>query len=237
MQINLSALKFAVYQFDKMSISIDNFLKTIFLLSQEKPGDVSRSLLASRLNVSSAAVTDMARKLALRGLVDYSPYKYLTLSDEGRAEALKIIRKHRLWELFLHKILDLDLKTVHEEAERLEHHSSDELMNHIDAFLGFPDFDPHGEPIPGRDGDLPVQIGLESLSAVEDNKDYVVSRLIVREPEIFDLFESYGIRPGVLIRNLRSFDFDRSMEVEIGDRRMILSEELVQRIFVTIKDI
>ncbi len=220
-----------------MSISIDNFLKTIFLLSQEKPGEVSRSLLASHLNISSAAVTDMSRKLAVSGLVDYEPYKELTLSEEGKAEALKIIRKHRLWELFLHQVLKLDLKAVHEEAERLEHHSSDALMNKIEAFLGFPNFDPHGEPIPGRDGEMPVHIGLESLCEVEDNRDYVVSRLIVREPEIFDLFESYGIRPGVLIRNLRNFDFDKSREVKVGDRKMILSEELVQRIFVSIKEV
>src|SRR5690554_7102619 len=118
-----------------MSMATDNFLKALYLLRDEQVDAVMGTQLAARLEISSAAVTDMARKLAERGLVAYTPYREMELTPAGEELALKIIRRHRLWELFLQQVLDMDLKMVHEEAERLEHHASEELMNRIDVFL------------------------------------------------------------------------------------------------------
>lgn len=153
-----------------MSVSIDNFLKNIYLLNQETAGAVTSSNLAGRLEISVAAVTDMARKLGKQGVVDYKPYKALQLTRQGDEQALKIIRKHRLWELFLHEVLGLDLLSVHQEAERLEHHTSDDLMNHISRFLGHPDFDPHGDPIPGIGGHIPSEKGVIPLTEILENQ-------------------------------------------------------------------
>jgi DtxR family Mn-dependent transcriptional regulator len=216
-----------------MSVSVDNFLKSVYLLNQEGSGEATGSVLASRLQISSAAVTDMARKLSVKGMVHYTPYKEVVLTSAGSAAALKVIRKHRLWELFLQKVLDLDLKNVHEEAERLEHHASDNLMNHIDAFLGHPSFDPHGEPIPNNEGVLPESEGLLNLIQATNEKLYRVARIIIREAEIFDLFESYGIEPGRLIQIVKVYDFDKSLQVEIEGKNVILSEELSQRVYVS----
>jgi DtxR family Mn-dependent transcriptional regulator len=174
----------------------------------------------------------MARKLSVKGMVIYTPYKEVALTSAGNLAALKVIRRHRLWELFLQKVLNLDLKHVHEEAERLEHHSSDSLVNHIEAFLDFPFFDPHGEPIPDKEGRLPECEGLINLIHAKANKRFLIVRVIIREAEIFDLFENYGIQPGRSIKVVKWYDFDKSLEVETDDRNVILSEDLSRRVFV-----
>lgn len=215
-----------------MSIATDNFLKALYLLRDEQVEAVMGTQLAARLEISSAAVTDMARKLAERGLVAYTPYREMELTPAGEELALKIIRRHRLWELFLQQVLDMDLKMVHEEAERLEHHASEELMNRIDVFLGHPDFDPHGEPIPRQSGSLPEAEDLLELQQAEPGKTYLVARIIIREPEVFDLFARYGIHPGQRLQVVQCYDFDKSMELEVGRRKVLLSEGLVQKIFL-----
>ena len=215
-----------------MSVSVDNFLKAIYLLNDEQSEEVTGMMLASRLQVSSAAVTDMARKLSVKGMVDYSPYKQLALTSAGKAAALKVIRKHRLWELFLQKVLQLDLKTVHEEAERLEHHASDNLINSIDAFLGHPSFDPHGDPIPDAEGALPQRDGLISLLQATENVSYRIARIVIREAEICDIFKDYGIEPGSSIKVAKFYSFDKSLELELEGGNVLFSENLSQRIFV-----
>ena len=113
------------------------------------------SFLAEELKVSNAAITDMARKLAVQGFVNHIPYKGMTLTQKGKTEALKVVRRHRLWELFLIRTLGMNWADVHEEAEKLEHHSSEKLIDRIEEFMDFPRFDPHGAPIPDRFGNIP----------------------------------------------------------------------------------
>lgn len=214
-----------------MSVSTENFIKSLFVLGAGETRDVSGSLLAARLEVSSAAVTDMARKLAAKGLVDYAPYKAVKLTDPGREMALKIIRKHRLWELFLHKVLNMDLGSVHAEAECLEHQTSDELTNRLDEFLGFPLYDPHGEPIPSGEGVIREEPDLVSLERVTPGEKIRVSRIQVQDKEIFEMVHHYQIKPGTKIEVLRLFDIDGSMEVKIKGEKVILPGVLVGKIF------
>lgn len=215
-----------------MSVSIDNFLKNIYLLNQETAGAVTSSNLAGRLEVSVAAVTDMARKLGKQGLVDYKPYKALNLTERGNELALKIIRKHRLWELFLHQVLGLDLLSVHQEAERLEHHTSDELMNRISRFLGHPDFDPHGDPIPGIGGDVPSEKGVIPLTEILENQKCIVKKLRYRNSETSDMYDRYGLMTGLVLRVIRVFPFDGSIEVKYPDgSEVILSGKLASNVF------
>ena len=131
-----------------MSVAIENFVKAIYNnekhdIANTKPGNI-----ASKLGISSAAATDMAKKLDTKGLLNYEKYQKLRLTKKGEKMALNVVRKHRLWEAFLHKTFDMSLHKIHREAELLEHETSDFLAEKISAYLGNPKFDPHGDPIP-----------------------------------------------------------------------------------------
>ena len=130
------------------TISKEDYLKVILKNEMSSDDSTSTTFLAKEMNVTKAAVTDMSKKMAEQGLISYIPYKGVKLRSKGRNIALNIIRRHRLWELFLIKSLGLSWGEVHQEAEMLEHSTSDYLIDIIDEKLGFPKFDPHGEPIP-----------------------------------------------------------------------------------------
>lgn len=214
-----------------MSVSVDNFLKSVYTLGVEEGCEVSGSVLATKLNVTSAAVTDMVRKLAIKGLVDYTPYKDVALTDKGESIAKQVVRKHRLWELFLHQVLNMDLGDVHIEAEQLEHQTSDALMSRLDEYLGFPQFDPHGEPIPAPDGTLPDDSDLIPLQALKTGSKARIVRVRIGDKDVFDLFNHFGIRPGIKIEVLKLFDFEGSMEVKVNGEKVLVPATLVKRIF------
>ena len=138
-----------------MSVSTENFIKSIYLLKSDYGLKANSSNLSKQLNISHAAVTDMSRKLAIKGWIVYEKYKEITLTPDGEKMALNIIRRHRLWELFLSSVLNIPVTKVHQEAEILEHQTSDFLIDKIDEYLGKPNFDPHGDPIPDFEGKLP----------------------------------------------------------------------------------
>lgn len=215
-----------------MSVSTENFLKNIYLLNQEGKPPVTSSLLAERLNVSVAAVTDMARKMGKQGLLKYRPYKSLSLSEEGQKLALKVVRKHRLWELFLHKVLEMDLMSVHEEAEKLEHHTSDKLMDQIYHYLNKPDFDPHGDPIPGTGGIIPSEKGVKPLSDISEGEKCLVRKLRYRNHETSEMYERYGIKKDMVFIIKKIFSFDGSIEMESSEAKTItISRKLAGNIF------
>src|SRR5579871_6954267 len=159
----------------KVSVSKENHLKAIFHLQQEH-GLVTTTALAAALNTRPASVTDMLKKLKEQKLLIYERYKGFKLTNEGRKAAVQIIRKHRLWEFFLVKKLQFGWDEVHEIAEELEHISSRELVDRLDAFLGFPDTDPHGDPIPDSQGRFLVKRQI-SLSDLPLNKTVQVSAI------------------------------------------------------------
>ncbi|RYD54958.1 MAG: metal-dependent transcriptional regulator [Sphingobacteriales bacterium] len=135
----------------------ENYLKAIYSIQHSsESGEVSVNEIAERMSTKPATVTDMLRKLSEKQLIHYEKYKKVQLSESGSREALSVLRKHRLWETFLHNKLMFTWDEVHEVAEQLEHIQSTKLVERLDEFLGFPDFDPHGDPIPKSNGDLPV---------------------------------------------------------------------------------
>ncbi|WP_462317474.1 metal-dependent transcriptional regulator [Marinilabilia sp.] len=217
-----------------MSVSTENFLKNIYLLNQEGESPVTGSLLAEKLDVSVAAVTDMARKMGRQGLLIYKPYKSLVLSAEGQKLALKVIRKHRLWELFLHKVLDMDLLSVHEEAERLEHHTSEKLIELIYKYLHKPEFDPHGDPIPGRNGVIPSEKGVKPLSKMEEGEKCLIRKLRYRDQEISEMYDRYGIEKDMVFEIKKVFSFDGSIEMQnLNGENITISRKLADSIFCT----
>ena len=152
------------------SQTVENYIKAIFQLTEKEGNSVTTSALADHLTTSAASVTDMLKKLADQKLIEYIKYKGVRLSTSGKSMAVQLIRKHRLWETFLFEKLTISWDGVHEIAEQLEHVHSDRLIEQLDEFLGFPKFDPHGDPIPDASGKFTLrnQVLLSSLEVGDD---------------------------------------------------------------------
>ena len=215
-----------------MSISIENFVKTIYLQEQRMGEDTRPGTLAKLLNITNAATTDMARSLAQKNLVNYTKYQKLSLTPEGRKLALNILRKHRLWEAFLSKTLNLSLHQIHEEAERLEHLTSDFLADKIDEYLNFPTSDPHGDPIPCSEGKETPASDAIVLSVAEMGTAYIIVRLFSSNPSFFDFCAANNIAIGTEVKVENIFEEMKMIEVSIGDKRLLLNEEFTNIIYV-----
>ena len=215
----------------KYSASKENHLKAIFHLQQEH-GVVTTSALAAALQTRPASVTDMLKKLKEQKLVIYERYKGFKLNNEGRKAALQVIRKHRLWEYFLVKKLQFGWDEVHEIAEELEHIASKKLIDRLDAFLGFPEADPHGDPIPDGQGRLPTRRKV-CLSQLPLNKIVQVSGIASQTPEMLELLQHNHIRLGTRLEIKKKFPFDDSLEVKVRNRPPVtLSARVAKNVLV-----
>jgi DtxR family Mn-dependent transcriptional regulator len=216
----------------KYSASKENHLKAIFHLQQEH-GVVTTTVLAAALQTRPASVTDMLKKLKEQKLVIYERYKGFKLNNEGRKAALQVIRKHRLWEYFLVKKLQFGWDEVHEIAEELEHIASRKLIDRLDAFLGFPESDPHGDPIPDGQGRLPVRRQV-NLSQLPLNKSVQVSGIASQTPEMLELLQYNHIRLGTRLEIKKKFPFDDSLEVKVRNRPPVtLSARVAKSVLVS----
>lgn len=215
-----------------MTVSIENFIKAIYKQSKLIDADIRLSTIAGLLNITNAAATDMARKLAKKKLVNYTKYKPLTLTDEGLNLALNVIRKHRLWESFLYKTLKLSLHEIHQEAERLEHQTSDFLAEKIEKYLGNPAFDPHGDPIPAIDGKIKSDNAQILLSEAEEGNSYEISRLFSSEKDFFDFCSSNHIAIGSDIWVEKQYSSNRMTEVKVNQSKLLLNEDFTSIIYL-----
>ncbi len=212
------------------SISEENYIKGIYHLQQET-GSVNTNALAAHLHTKAASVTDMLKKLSAKKLLHYKPYKAFTLNEKGTKAALAIVRRHRLWEYFLVEKLGFDWDKVHAIAEELEHVSSDELITRLGNYLGNPQTDPHGDPIPDSEGNLPV-IAQVNLAALPLNKQLKVSAVSDQSPAMLEMMNHYGISIGSRIKVSRHFAFDGSLEIIINKQTCIISGQVAKNIFV-----
>ncbi|MDX1699221.1 MAG: metal-dependent transcriptional regulator [Melioribacteraceae bacterium] len=214
------------------SISKENYLKTIYNLSKYGNGSVSPSSVARELNVSSAAISEMASKLSEQGYVDYKKYKGIKILGKGKKVATNIIRKHRLWELFLIKTLGLNWGEVHHEAEKLEHSTSDYLIDKIDEYLKFPKSDPHGAPIPTKNGSYRSKIIDIPISESEIGKSYKISRVSDENQELIKYLTQIELSLNTKIKVIDKLGFDGSVIIQIGDNSHTLSKKLSNNIFI-----
>ncbi|MDD2564327.1 MAG: metal-dependent transcriptional regulator [Salinivirgaceae bacterium] len=219
-----------------MTISIDNFVKTIYKQSKLSEADTRISTVAGILNITNSAVTDMARKLALKNMVNYTKYKPLTLTESGNQLALKVIRKHRLWESFLYKTLNLSLHEIHREAEHLEHLTSDFLANEIDKYLGNPSTDPHGDPIPTINGEIEKDVSQILLSEVNAGYTYEISRLSSSDKEFFNFCYSNNISIGAPIWVEKQYGHQKMTEIRIENNKILLNQDFTKFIYVKLLD-
>lgn len=209
---------------------VENYLKNIYKL-QAKEGKVTTSSLSDSLQISSASVTEMVKKLADEGSVTYTPYKGVELTDEGKKKALRIIRRHRLWELFLVEVLKYDWDEIDEEAEKLEHMMSEKLESRIDKVLGFPQIDPHGDRIPSADG-MVEDLNFVPLADIQPGRTVKVARVSDANPEILQYATKLGMVLNKKMKVKEKIEFDASLRVEIGGQERFISSKLSQNIFV-----
>ena len=209
----------------------ENYLKAIYSLSSDIQKDISTNMIAEKIQTKASSVTDMMKKLAEKGLVVYEKYKGVQLSDEGKEIATSIVRKHRLWECFLVDKLHFSWDEVHDIAEQLEHIKSEALINSLDAFLEFPSYDPHGDPIPDKDGFIykRKKVALSSLSPLEET-------VLLGVKDSSDTFLKYLNKKNIAIGNIikvQSIElFDKSMEIKINNNQILITEEVAKNLLV-----
>ncbi len=209
-----------------MSVSIENFVKTIYALNERAVAKTST--IADELKISNAAVTDMAKKLCKKEYVNYEKYKSLSLTKKGKKLALSVIRKHRLWELFLYTTFDFSLEEIHYEAELLEHQTSNFLLEKMDAFLNYPKFDPHGDPIPDVNGKITVIENMISLSDASENKVYTIIRLNSSNVAFFEICRGNEITIQQEIVVLKNYiDF---IEIKYRNKIIVLPKDIAKYI-------
>ena len=213
------------------SQSEENYLKTIFHL-QVGTEAVTTNALAEKLQTRPASVTDMMKKLNAKKLLHYKPYYGFYLSTEGKKIALNVIRRHRLWEYFLAEKLKFSWNEVHEVAEELEHVSSKKLIDKLDEYLEFPQFDPHGDPIPDSKGKIRSYDEV-TLAALPLNQPAEVRRVANQSEEMLELLQHKNIGIGTRLEVKKHFDFDHSIELKIKTSTITISEQLAKNIFVT----
>lgn len=213
------------------SQSVEDYLKAIYKLGKEVDKGVSTSRLADEMGVANASVTNMVKRLSKMGLVDYESYYGSTLTSSGEKIALEIIRHHRLIELYLKEMMGYSWDEVHEEAEKLEHHISEQFEDKIAEMLDDPRFDPHGDPIPTKDGKMPV-IHSYSLTELKENDEGVICRVKDQSPELLRYLEKNGLIPGVKLKVTNREPFDGPFELALDDNSVTIGYNVAESIFI-----
>jgi len=214
-----------------MTISEENYLKVIYHLSLVSPKGINTNAIAGMLNTKASSVTDMMKKLSDKELVAYQKYQGVSLTEKGFHSAKMIVRKHRLWEVFLVDKLNFSWDEVHEIAEELEHIKSEVLINKLDAFLDFPTFDPHGDPIPNADGEI-KKINKLLLSDSQLNKEYQCVGVKDSSSEFLQYLDKQKIALGSKITIKEKESFDDTLLVEIDSREMTLSNKIANNLYI-----
>ena len=210
----------------------ENYLKAIFKLSEKNGKKVSTNAIAGQLNMAAASVTDMVKRLAEKKLVSYQKYRGVNLTEEGKSAATNIIRKHRLWEVFLVKKLQFHWDEVHEIAEQLEHIKSNILTDRMDDFLGYPKFDPHGDPIPDRDGKI-VYHKEVTLSKLKEGESGIVVAVDDHTSLFLQYLDKIKLGLNTEVKVVDSTPFDNSKTLVFSDGKEItVSEKVCENLLV-----
>jgi DtxR family Mn-dependent transcriptional regulator len=215
------------------NISKEDYLSVIYK-SSDSNGVIKANQIADKLNISGAAVTDMLRKLSKENYVDYKRYKGIKLTKSGEEYARNMVRRHRIWEVFLHQIVGLPWDKVHNEAENLEHSSSDELIDRMEEMLDFPEFDPHGDPIPSKGGRVPRLRKNIPLSLMKEGENGKVVRVNDFDKSFLVYISDIGIELNELINLLEIRSFDQSMHIKVKGKDWNISRKLAENVFVEV---
>jgi DtxR family Mn-dependent transcriptional regulator len=214
-----------------MTISEENYIKVIYHLSLVSPKGVNTNAIAGMLDTKASSVTDMLKKLSEKDLVSYLKYQGVTLTENGLLSAKMIVRKHRLWEVFLVDKLNFSWDEVHEIAEELEHIKSDKLIFKLDEYLGFPSFDPHGDPIPNANGEI-QKINKLLLSDAVINLDYICVGVKNSSVEFLQYLDKKNIFLGAPIKVVSSEKFDQSLTINLNSDTVSISNKIAENLYI-----
>jgi DtxR family transcriptional regulator, Mn-dependent transcriptional regulator len=216
-----------------MTYSEENYIKVIYHLSLVSPKGINTNAIAGMIESKASSVTDMVKKLAEKELVDYQKYQGVTLTQKGLHAAKMIVRKHRLWEVFLVEKLDFTWDEVHALAEELEHIKSEKLINRLDEFLGFPKEDPHGDPIPDRYGQM-IKVEKQLLSEVGLNKKVMCLGVKDSSPSFLQYLDKHQISLGSEIEIINKEAFDMSLTILMNGKEILISNKIASNLFVKV---
>ena len=211
----------------------ENYLKAILSISLNEGGKVSTNAISKEIGTSAASVSDMIKKLQEKNLINYQKYQGLELSKEGKKKAINILRKHRLWETFLVNNLKFNWGEVHELAEQLEHIKSPELFDRLDSYLGFPKFDPHGEPIPSKKGIIPSRNTIP-LNKLKLKTKGIVLGVTLDDKSFLDYLTQLKISIGTNIELLERISFDKSLSIKIEEKIQHISNEVSKHLLIKV---
>lgn len=212
----------------------ENYLKAIFKISEKEAKAASTNAIAAELQTTAASVTDMLKRLAEKNLIAYEKYRGVELSGEGNRLATALIRKHRLWEVFLVEKLGFAWDEVHDLAEQLEHVQGDDLVNRLDNFLGHPKFDPHGDPIPDAEGRWAYRPQV-LLSSLKPGDRGVITGVDDHSSAFLQYLDQLGLTLGAGLELMERIPYDQSLRIRTQDgREMTLSEKVGQNLFIKV---
>lgn len=214
-----------------MTRAEENYLKAIFHLGGDKSKLISTNAIAEEMDTKPSSVTDMVKKLADKELIHYVKYQGISLTEKGRWTALAIIRKHRLWEVFLVKKLEFTWDEVHEVAEQLEHIKSEKLIDKLDELLDFPKYDPHGDPIPTKNGEFQER-DKQLLSELPIEAKGVCVGVKDTSSSFLKFLDKNKIALGHTIKVLDKEDFDDSMRIQVDGRELQISNQIATNLYV-----
>jgi DtxR family transcriptional regulator, Mn-dependent transcriptional regulator len=217
------------------SFTEENYLKAIYKIAESGDLVITTNDIARKLNTTAASVTDMLKKLSKKKYIKYKKYQGLSITDSGRKVALSIIRKHRLWEMFLVQILKFKWDEVHDVAEQLEHIRSEKLIQHIDKALNFPKFDPHGDPIPDINGKMILSKEKPVLlSNAKEGAEYVVTGVVDHSIPFLQLLDKSGIVLGCRIKVNSIQSYDMSLSILLNKKKkLFVSSQIAKNILMS----
>ena len=214
-----------------MTTSEENYLKVIYHLSNLSPKGVNTNAIAAMLDTKASSVTDMLKKLSEKDWINYQKYQGVSLTDKGKFNAKIIVRKHRLWEVFLVEKLGFAWDEVHEVAEELEHIQSEKLINQLDQFLNFPSFDPHGDPIPNAKGEI-IKIEKQLVSEIEVGRTITCVGVKDTSVDFLQYLNKQNISLGTKMKVLEKEPFDGTLKIEINKSVLVISDKIATNLYV-----
>jgi len=215
-----------------LSSTEENYIKAIFKLSDNNTVSVSTNAIAESMQTAAASVTDMLKRLTEKGYVLYEKYKGARLSEDGKKRALLLLRKHRLWEAFMVDKLGFSWDEIHPIAEQLEHIQSEKLINQLDEFLGFPKVDPHGDPIPDKEGNYETRLE-HILAEVTPKQKAVIVGVKEHSKTFLKYLEQLNLLLGTRVEILQIIDYDKSLKIRINEQdETTISNKVAQNLYI-----
>ena len=216
-----------------ITLTEENYLKAILSISLKEDGKISTNAISKEIGTSAASVSDMIKKLQEKKLIKYKKYQGLELSIKGKKKAINILRKHRLWETFLVNNLKFKWGEVHELAEQLEHIKSSQLIDRLDSYLSFPKFDPHGEPIPSKEGKIPSRNTIP-LNKLKENTKGKVLGVTLDDKSFLEYLTKLNIRIGTNIELIEKISFDKSLNIKIDKKKYHISNQVGEHLLIKV---